>query len=186
MKATSIFNRAVGGVDRAILAVAAIALVTMMIHISIDAFASFLLNAPIPVTSALVTQYYMIAVVFLPLAAGEYRGAHISTDLFVNRLGATPRHWLDLAVMALCSAVYLMLAAQAWQQATGKFASNAFMLEQTTRLSVWPSYFILPVGFGLIGLLIALKLLSRLLGRPEPEAPVETNEEKLLERYGDV
>lgn len=186
MDTTPVFNRAVHGIDRAILTLAAIMLVVMMLHISLDVLANLLLNSPIPLTSAFVTQYYMIAVAFLPLAAGEYRGAHISVDLFVNRLAAAPRRWLDLAVLALCLAVYLMLASQSWQQATEKFASNSFILEQTTRLSIWPSYFVLPVAFGLTALLIALKVLCRLLGRPEPEAPVETNEEKLLERYGDV
>lgn len=183
------FNGVIRGIDRAIIAVAAIALVAMMLHISIDASSSLLLNAPIEMTSAIVTEYYMVAVAFLPLAAGEYRGAHISVDLFVNKLAPVLRRWFDVMVLALCMAVYLVLAIQAWQQAMEKFATKAFLLEQSTQMSVWPSYFILPVGFGLIALLIGLKLLCRLLGRPEPAAPIVTSddaEEALLERHGNV
>lgn len=183
---TTFADRVIRGVDSAILAVASVALVAMMLHISLDILAGLLFNAPIVVTSAIVTQYYMIAVAFLPLAAGEFRGAHISVDLFVNRLAPIPRAWLNRAVMALCVAIYGGLAIQAWQLSMEKLATNAFLLEQTTRLSTWPSYFMVPVGFGLIALLIAMKLTCLLLGKPEPEPPAETHEEKLLERYGDV
>lgn len=183
---TGLADRVIRGVDAALLAVAAVALVAMMLHISADIVTGWLFNAPIVVTSAIVTQYYMIAVAFLPLAAGDFRGAHISVDLFVNRLAVGPRRWLNRAVMAFCVAIYGGLAIQAWQLAMEKLASKAFLLEQTTRLGTWPSFFMVPVGFGLIALLVALKLWCLLLGKPEPEPSAETDEEQLLERYGDV
>ena len=82
--------------------------------------------------------------------------------------------------------VYAALAIQASQLAMEKLAGNAFLMEQTTRVSTWPSYFLVSLGFGLIALLIGLRLVCRMLGRPEPEPPVETAEEVILERYGDV
>jgi len=186
MTASQLSDRLVRGIDRTFLALAGIALVAMMVHISLDVVANLLLNYPVPLTNAIVTEYYMIAVAFLPLAAGEYRGAHIGVDLIVNRFPPAPRRWVDLMVLTICLAVYLMLATQAWQLALEKLAVNAFMMEQTTRVSTWPSYFIVPVGFILIALLLGLKLICRLLGRAEPAPPVETAEEELLERHGDV
>ena len=179
-------DRVVRRVDWAMLAIGAIALLAMMVHITLDVSLSLLLNSPIPLTSALVTEYYMIAVAFLPLAATEYRSAHIGVDLFVNRLSGVPRRWVELVVLVLCLAVYLLLTVQSWQQASGKFASDAFMMEQTTRVSVWPSYFILPIGFGLIVVLIAVKFACRLLGTAEPTPAPESAAEELLERHGDV
>ena len=186
MENNNALNSVVRRIDAALLVLGAVGLVAMMVHISADVLSGLLFNAPIAVTSAYVTQYYMIAVAFLPLAAGEFRGAHIGVDLFVKRLPEGARHGLETAVLVLCLAVYAMLAVQSWQQAMSKLASNAFMMEQTTRVSVWPSYFMLPLGFGLIGLLIAVKVVCRLMGRPEPAPPAESNEEQVLERFGDV
>lgn len=173
-------------IDRAILVLAGFALVLMMLHITVDVVSNLVFGSPVPLTNATVTEYYMIAVAFLPLAAGEYRGAHIGVDLLVNQMAPVPRRMLDHGVQVLCFMVYLALAVQSWQLAMEKFAGNAYMMEQTTRVSTWPSYFIVPLGFGLITLLIGLRLVCRMLGRPEPEPPLETEEESLMEKYGDV
>ncbi|MES2631881.1 MAG: TRAP transporter small permease [Pseudomonadota bacterium] len=179
-------HRAVRVIDGLLLGLGALALLGMMLHISVDVVGNQLFRSPVPLTSALVTHYYMIAVAFLPFASGEYRGAHISVDLVVNRLPAGVQRALDLLVRVLSLAVYVMLTIQSWEQLSQQYATSAFIEEQTTRVSTWPSYIMLPVGFGLMALLVGLKLGCRLLDRPEPAPPVETTEEVLLERYGDV
>ena len=186
MTDTQMYGGAVRVIDRCILVLGGIALVLMMVHISVDVVANLVFGAPVPLTNAAVTQYYMIGVAFLPLAAGEFRGAHIGVDLIVNHLPAANRRKLDHVVQTLCFVVYAALAIQASQLAMEKLAGNAFLMEQTTRVSTWPSYFLVSLGFGLIALLIGLRLVCRMLGRPEPEPPVETAEEVILERYGDV
>jgi TRAP-type C4-dicarboxylate transport system permease small subunit len=186
MADTSFHSAAVRLVDRCILAVGAVALILMMVHISVDVVANLVFGAPVPLTNAAVTVYYMIAVAFLPLAAGEYRGAHIGVDLVVNHLPATPRRWLDHVVQVLCAVIYAVLAIQSWQLAMEKLATNSYLMEQTTRVSIWPSYFLIPVGFGLVAALIAVRLVCRVIGKPEPEIPQETAEESMLEKYGDV
>jgi TRAP-type C4-dicarboxylate transport system permease small subunit len=186
MAGTSFYSAAVRLVDRCILAVGAVALVLMMLHISVDVVANLVFGAPIPLTNAAVTVYYMIAVAFLPLAAGEYRGAHIGVDLVVNHLPPNARRLLDHVVQVLCAVIYSVLAIQSWQLALEKLAANAYLMEQTTRVSIWPSYFLVPVGFGLVAALITVRLVCRVLGKPEPEMPQVTAEEAMLEKYGDV
>jgi TRAP-type C4-dicarboxylate transport system permease small subunit len=186
MADSSFLDTAVRLTDRCIMVLGAVALVLMMVHISIDVVANLMFGAPVALTNAAVTMYYMIAVAFLPLAAGEYRSAHIGVDLVVNYLPAVPRRWLDHLVQVLCAVIYSVLAIQSWQLALQKLAANAYLMEQTTRVSIWPSYFLIPTGFGLIAALIIVRLMCRVLGRPEPAAPQETAEEKLLEKYGDV
>lgn len=163
------YNAAVKLIDRLILWIAGAALVLMMVHISIDVVSNLVIGAPVPLTNAVVTQYYMIAVAYLPLAAAELRGAHISVDLVVNQMPAGLRRATDQLMQGICLVVYAALAAQAWQLALEKLARDAFLMEQTTRVSTWPSYFMVPVGFGLVALLLALRLLCRMLGKPEPQ-----------------
>ncbi len=183
---TRMMDRAVDLIDRYILGLAGIGLVLMMLHICIDVVSNLVFGSPVPLTNAAVTVYYMIAVAFLPLAAGEYRGAHIGVDLVVNHLPAAVRRNLDHGVQVLCLAVYVALTIQSSQLALEKLSANAYMMEQTTRVSTWPSYFLVPLGFGLIALLIGLRLVCRMLGRPEPAHAVESAEETMLERHGDV
>ena len=183
---THMMDRAVALIDRYILGLAGIGLVLMMLHICIDVVSNLVFGSPVALTNAAVTVYYMIAVAFLPLAAGEYRGAHIGVDLVVNHLPAAVRRNLDHVVQVLCLAVYSGLTIQSTQLAVEKLSANAYLMEQTTRVSTWPSYFLVPLGFGLIALLIGLRLVCRMLGRPEPAPPVETAEEAMLERHGDV
>jgi TRAP-type C4-dicarboxylate transport system permease small subunit len=173
-------------IDRAMLALAGIALVLMMLHITVDVISNLVFGSPVHLTNASVTGYYMIAVAFLPLAAGEYRSAHIGVDLLVNNLPPVPRRLLDHFVQMLCFTVYLALAVQALQLALEKLANNAYMMEQTTRVSTWPSYFIVALGFGLIALLIGLRLLCRALGWQEPAPPPESPEQPISGKYGDV
>lgn len=161
-------NHLIRVIDRVLMALAAIGLLAMMLHISADVLADLLFNAPIAVTSAYVTQYYMIAVAFLPLAAAEYRGAHIGVDLVVNKMPEGSKRGLNLLVLLITLGAYLLLTAQAWEQAVKKLGIDAFIMEQTTRVSVWPSFFLLPLGFAVISLLIGLKFVLCLVGRPEP------------------
>jgi TRAP-type C4-dicarboxylate transport system permease small subunit len=164
-------QRVVNAVDRMILWVAGVALVLMMIHISADVVATLVLGAPLALTNTIVTHYYMIAIAYLPLAAGELRSSHISVDLVVNRMPVGLQSVVNVLMQTLTMAVYFVLAVQAWQVAMEKLGRDAFLMEQTTRVSIWLSFFIIPVGFGLIGILIAVRLACRLLGRPEPSTP---------------
>lgn len=170
-------------IDAALVAVAAFGLLLMMVHIALDILSSLLLNTPVPLTNALVTEYYMIAVAILPIACAECRRAHISVELFATRLPAGPRRLMEMAMLALGVGVYAMLTVQSWQQAVDKLASKAFVMEQTTQVSVWPSYYMLPIGFGIMALLTGLKLFCLATGKPEPAAEGETEEDQLLERH---
>lgn len=168
-------------VDRALIAIASAGLIAMMVHITVDVLGGLLFNAPLPLTSVWVTQYYMIAVAFLPVFTTEYRGGHISVDMFMNHLPAAARRVVGWLVQALFVLVYLMLAAQSWQQFTTKLASNAYVMEQTSRVTVWPSFMMLPVAFGLLALLLAAKLALDVMGHPgalradEPEQKEPAN-----------
>jgi TRAP-type C4-dicarboxylate transport system permease small subunit len=152
-------------VDRALLTLAAVALLAMMLHISADIAASLLWNAPFGTTSAIVTQYYMIAVAYLPVLAAERRGAHISISLVTDLLPVGVQRAVRLLVMLLTTFVYAMLTWQGWDQAADKLAIGAYMTEQTSRIVVWPSFFLIPAGFGAMALLMLAKTLLLLAGR---------------------
>lgn len=161
----SIFGTTLRWVDGALLTLAAAALLAMMFHISADIAASLLWNAPFGTTSAIVTQYYMIAVAYLPVLAAERRGAHIGITLVTGSLPDGVQRVLRVLVTVAIAAAYVMLTMQAWEEALSKLAIRAYMTEQTSRIEVWPSFFLIPAAFGAMALLMMVKSALVLTGR---------------------
>lgn len=161
---------AIRWLDRALLALAATALLAMMLHISADIAAGLLWNAPFGTTSAIVTQYYMIAVAYLPVLAAERRGAHIGITLITDLMPRAGQRGLRVVVVLVMTGAYAMLTAQSWEQAMSKLAIGAYMTEQTSRIEVWQSFFLIPAGFGAMTLLMVLKSALLLAGRDPAEA----------------
>jgi len=156
-------------IDGLIIWCAAIPLLLMMLHISIDVMSNLIFSQPVPLTNAIVTQYYMISVAYLPLAATELRRAHISVDLVVNTFAPAPRLWIDVLMQLISLSVCSALAVQAFQLALEKLGRDAYLMEQTSRFTIWPSYFIVPLGFGLMALLMSVRLGCQLVGHSLPE-----------------
>ncbi|MBL3703341.1 TRAP transporter small permease subunit [Sulfitobacter sp. BDSS02] len=156
-------TKLVRGADRALIAVASLGLMAMMLHICLDIAGSLIFNAPIATTSAIVTNYYMIAVAFLPIYTAEVRNGHIGVNLITAMLPLKVQNRLDLLMLALTAGVYALMAAQSWGQAMKKFAVNEFVVEQTTKILLWPSYYMLPVTFAAVALLMLVKIALRLI-----------------------
>ncbi|QFU08774.1 Tripartite ATP-independent periplasmic transporters, DctQ component [Rhodobacteraceae bacterium THAF1] len=167
-------QRLARGVDMALLIGAGIALIVMMGLVSVDILSSLLLNAPISITSALVTNYAMIAVAFLPILSAERRGAHVGVTIVTDRLPEGARRGLETVVGLVTAGVYLLLMTQSLEEAGNKFSSGSFVVEQTTRILIWPAYFMVPIGFGAMGFLLLARSVLRLIGQDIPaEEPLE-------------
>lgn len=144
--------------------VAAFALVAMMLHVNIDVLGRYLFNAPLPMTTEVVSAYYMVAVVFLPLAAIEWRDGHISVEIITQFIGDRPQQLL-LAATGLCAAAYFAaIAWRTWLVAVQKFEIGEFITGVAV-LSIWPTRFLVPVGCGLIVLVLLVKTVRRLRGK---------------------
>lgn len=134
------------------LALSSIALLLMMLHVSADVALKYLMNYPIPGTLEIVSAYYMVAGVFLPLAAVELVRASIAVDIGYMFM---PR-FMKIACMVLVLvgsiAVYGVLAWTSWGDAMRSFRIREVMMG-TVFVSVWPSRLILPISFALAGLI---------------------------------
>src|SRR6266567_2009403 len=106
-----VISAAVGGLGRLLMVPAGIALILMMLHVNADVVGRLLLNHPIPVTIEVVSYYYMVAVIFLPLAAVERADHHIAVDLLSQHFRGALRRWtLALAALAYVFAAHWSLS----------------------------------------------------------------------------
>lgn len=132
------------------------ALILMMLHIAAEVVARYVFNAPLHGTVEIVSAYYMVAVVFLPLAMIERSNGHIVVELVSQHL---PRraHSILIGIVALISAAYFTAFAwQTWGDALKKYAVGEEALG-TVSITVWPTRFYLPIGCGLIALVLVHK-----------------------------
>jgi len=130
-------------------------LLLMMGHIGLDVFCKFFLNQPIEGTLETVSYYYMVGIVFLAFPLVEQRREHVAVDLFFNRFSQKVQIWIYVGGMSVACFYYgffcyqtLLDALKATRQQETVMANFLFY--------VWPSRWALPVGSGLLVLLMAL------------------------------
>ena len=98
----------------------------------------------------IVSAYYMVAVVFLPLAYVTRTEGHITVELFTRNLPASKRAGLE-AVIGVVGFVYM--ATFTWQTAISALNSTAINEGWETAddiITVWPSRWLLPIGCALM------------------------------------
>jgi TRAP-type C4-dicarboxylate transport system permease small subunit len=150
------------------------AVALMMLHITIDVVGKFGLNEPVPATIALVSSYYMVVIAFLPIAYAETRNSHITvevlTELFPLRAQLHLYSWSYL----ISSLVYGLLTYRSWNEALRAHETGSFIMEQSTKLLVWPSYYLLPIGCGLMTAVLIFRFVIYITGAKSELGEVPT------------
>jgi len=137
-------------------------LLLMMIQIVVDVIMRGVFNSPIEGNLEVVSVYYMVGVVFLPLAMVELRHEHISAELFVVMLP----HRLQSFIYAACCVIALVFfAVLGWQTLLDAINATEIneMLMGSIFVVIWPSRWMLPVGFFMIACCIALHMWQALM-----------------------
>lgn len=137
--------------------VAGIAVAIMMMQVSIDAVMRYVFNSPLPGTIAFVSHYYMLVVVFLPLAAPEWKSGHISVDIVTNQFSDRVNRHLARWINVYGAAIYAAITYASWGEAVSKFNTSAKVIDSNLSILIWPGYFMLPIGCGLMTLVLVFK-----------------------------
>ena len=151
---------AIAATSRLFNLVAGVALVAMLLHVNLDVIGRTVFSLPIPMTTEMVSHYYMVAVVFLPLAAVALAGGHITVELIGERLTGTARR--ALALFAAGAAV-VYFAAMTWhtgRAAIAKYQIGEYVIAQST-LTIWPTRFLVPLGCGVLVLALLVTAIRR-------------------------
>nr|WP_321507117.1 TRAP transporter small permease [uncultured Celeribacter sp.] len=151
-------------------AIGAAAIFLMMLHITADVVGKFVFNRPLPGTIPIVSQYYMVIAAFLPLAMVEKLSGHISVEILYATFPRTMRGILTVFSTALGVVVFAALTWATWGEAVKKYQIGAFSYEQGIKVPIWPSYFILPAGAGLLALVLLWRLVAQLTRVEDPSA----------------
>lgn len=156
-------------------ALAAFSLIMMMLQTVLEVGLRYFLNAPIEGNLEIVSYYYMVAVVFLPLGLVELSHEHINVDLFLTRFSRRVQNMFYLLASALAFLFLGMLFFQTFLDALKATRINEVIMGSTL-VVVWPAKWALPIGFAAMLIAIAANMAAALrdLDRfePRPRDPV--------------
>ena len=168
---------------------ACVAVVLMMTHISLDVLLRWI-GFPIPATVTIVPHYYMLPIVFLPLALAEKHDSHITVEILVQLFRVRLQRILAVCSWFFSAVVFLILFYQTFLDALDKMSVGTFMIEVDWKIPIWASYFFLPAGFGLVILILLYKIITTVsgmesgLGEKQHEAFDQTPRDLEKDPYG--
>ncbi len=160
-------GRGVARLSRAAIILGGVAIALMMVHVTADVVMRYVFNRPLPGTLTVVTYYYMILATFLPLAFAERRRAHISVEVVTEMLPSHVRHHLQAWMLLPTALVMGIFAWRSFDAAVAAWDLGASQVQGANRIPVWPAYFALPLGIGLMAVVLLLRFGSYLSGRPD-------------------
>ena len=136
----------------------------MALHVVLDVTGRYVFNAPLPGTVEFVSHYYMVGVIFWPLAYVQSRRGHFAAEIFTQRLAPQVLVLLE-AVVTLVTA--LLLAFLTWRTAAYAFEFTQVRESVQTAyftIPTWPSRWFVPLGLGLMALYALVQALQALAG----------------------
>jgi len=140
---------------------AGIGLVLMMLHVTADVVLRSTGIYQMSGVVEMVGHYYMVIVVFLPLALMELQNKTVSVDVFYERFGAPMRRCCNILALLASILFYAVFAYQTALDAWRSFQSGNFSMGEA-QLLIWPSKAVLPLGLGFAALcLVVLSLRKR-------------------------
>lgn len=174
------FEKAVQTLAKVLAGLSCITLLLMMLQTVVDVASNNLLGRPIEGNAEIVAAYYMVMIVFLPLAFVELRHEHINADLLVRTFHPLARRAVYVLGALLSLAFFGVLT---WQTAVDAWRSLQIseVMMASIFIPIWPAKFALPLGFGAIFLAVLVNV-SKALSEPDFRAdPPDLAEEQQIE-----
>ena len=152
---------------------ACLAVVLMMIHVTAEAIGKYILHVPMPATQETVQFYYMVALVFLPIAYIARGEGHICVELFTQNLKPPARARLDVFVGILTLIWVWLIAWYAGEEAVTTTLDGELQETGNGYLIVWPGRWFIPTGCAVMSMSVALQLLKDIRTVMQPGAATQ-------------
>lgn len=147
-------------ISQVLMAISIALAAVMMLHVTLDVILSQFIAEPMPATVDLVSFYYMVGLVFLPLAFVETKNEHIDVDLIHAALPQGGKMGLDLMALTFSTIYFGLMTYQTGIDAIEKYHLGEYTMG-LVNVTIWPGRFFLPIGCGTLTVVLLLKLLRR-------------------------
>lgn len=129
----------------------------MALHIVADVVGKFAFSYPLDGTGEIVTHYYMVGVIFAPLAYVQRKNAHIFAELLTKNMRGRARHALDAAINFLMTAFAALLIWRTGAEAVRATAIDEHVQTASFLVLTWPTRWFLPIGLTIMTLYSAFQ-----------------------------
>lgn len=133
-------------------------IILMLLHVTADVISRQVFNYPLPGTVLVVSHYYMVMIAFFPLGWAEMRGDMISVEVLTWAFKGIILKIKTILIDLLIAVIYGCLAVWTFDIAMSELKVRSYQVSLSVVVPIWPSYFILPIAFGVAGLVALLRL----------------------------
>ena len=133
-----------------------IILFVMMVQVSLDVALKYLLNRPIPSTLEIVSAYYMVALVFLPLGVVTRDHELLEVELFTQHLPPRKIAFFKLLGCVIGAVYVFFLFKEGIEEAFHKTEIGEVWETATFDIPVWGARWFYPIGTFLMGIYLVL------------------------------
>ncbi len=151
----TVLRQIIVGLCNALMFIGATAMLMMMLQICMDAALRTLANSSFPGTLEIVSFYYMVSVVFLPLAYIQLHRGHVMIELFTTGLSSRATSVLDGVVYTFAAFAMAYFALAAFNKAIAMTQLGEFVLGVILVLT-WPARWFVVAGTGLMSIVYAM------------------------------
>lgn len=141
----------------------------MPLLIVLDVMMRNLFGSGFPAATELVSRYFIVIISFLPIAYAEVQRRHIEASIFVDFLPRSTKPFIYFIGFALSLLVYGALTWGTGLEAYKQMQIGSYIEAGTITFLVWPGYWVLPICYGLMVLVLAMRILQVATGRFKEE-----------------
>jgi TRAP-type C4-dicarboxylate transport system permease small subunit len=139
--------------EKLLVGAASLALLVLTGLTTADALGRYLLNSPIPGTGEIIEDYFMIALIFLPLSYSFMQEGHVHVTMIERYFPGGVKRAVGKMNLLLSFALFGLIVLAGWERFV-----EAWRIEEISTSSVgypmWPCYLMVPIGCGLLCLRI--------------------------------
>jgi len=165
------FDEAMSLLEKLLIGIASLDLLVLTGLTTADALGRYLLNSPIPGTGEIIEDYFMIALIFLPLSYSFMQEGHVHVTMIEQFFPTRMKFLIGKFNLLLSFGLFALIALAGWRG----FA-EAWRIDEISTSSVgypmWPCYAMVPIGCALL----CLRILQVFFGQAKKEhgeTPVE-------------
>ncbi len=175
-------KRVVDAIDTVLLGIGCLMLFALMLVVVADVTLRYLFNAPLTWSYEVITSYLMPGLFFMVAAHTLKANAHVCVDILHNYVGTKTRYVFEALSSTLAVPVFA-LATWVSAQNTWDDLQSAAVSSSGMELPTWSISLMLPVGFGMLTLRLALHAYGYIgtlvTGRPMKQLPAISGTEEL-------
>lgn len=176
-------RQAVDGLDSVLMVLGGAMLLALMGVVVTDVSLRYLFNAPLQWSYQVISSYLMPGVFFLMVSPTLRRHGHVAVDIVHNHVAPRTRCLLEATTSALATPVFALCTVVSARHSWNDYVSAA-VSSSGLPIPTWSFSLLLPLGFGMLTLRLALNTLGYLAtlatGREViPLPPISGSEESL-------